>query len=148
MVTHALRPLRILISITQRIFVPIFTLFTESAKFGQIPELAAPLIRMYFLHTPYSSSIYSSWNLQWYYIHYYICNVHEWLKLLKDFQKVLRIMIKPLLKSFSILVPLAKAGPSRLLVSQNCRPIFGLTELPTDFWSHRIADQFLVSQNR
>ena len=44
MVTHALRPLSILISITQSIFVPSFTLFTESAQFGQIPELAAPLI--------------------------------------------------------------------------------------------------------
>ena len=43
MVTHALRPLRILISITQSIFVPSLTLFTESAQFGQIPELAAPL---------------------------------------------------------------------------------------------------------
>ena len=44
MVTHALRPLRILISITQSIFVPSFTLFTESAQFCQIPELAAPLL--------------------------------------------------------------------------------------------------------
>ena len=41
MVNHALRPLRILISITQSIFVPSFTLFTESAQFGQIPESAA-----------------------------------------------------------------------------------------------------------
>ena len=47
-ITHALRPLRILISITQSIFVPSFTLFTESAQFGQIPELAAPLSN-YFL---------------------------------------------------------------------------------------------------